>query len=163
MDMSLGGLLFFIVGYSIVGDFSGFLVGGFGITHMKSIRYLPTNEVDFLFQVAFAAAAATIVSGAVAGRMQFRSYLVFAILTAIIYPIAGSWKWGGGFLDAMGFYDFAGSLIVRCWWLCWFGGYCSWTTYRPLQQRRFCKCDAGSQHYCCNLGCFYSLDWLVRF
>lgn len=119
MDMSLGGILYFLIGYGLMypGDFNGYFgFGGVGVTPSTDIvaDYLPTNEVDFLFQVAFAATAATIVSGAVAGRMQFRAYLVYsAILTALIYPIAGSWKWGGGFLDAMGFYDFAGSLIVH--------------------------------------------------
>jgi Amt family ammonium transporter len=73
-----------------------------------------SNYADFLFQVAFAATAATIVSGAVAGRMQFKSYLVYsAILTGFIYPISGMWKWGGGWLDAMGFQDFAGSVVVH--------------------------------------------------
>ena len=73
-----------------------------------------SNPADFLFQVAFAATAATIVSGAVAGRMKFGAYLVYsAILTGLIYPISGAWKWGGGFLDAMGFQDFAGSVVVH--------------------------------------------------
>jgi Amt family ammonium transporter len=71
-------------------------------------------QVDWLFQVAFAATAATIVSGAVAGRMQFRSYLIYsAVLTGLVYPIAGFWTWGGGWLAALGFHDFAGSLIVH--------------------------------------------------
>jgi len=69
---------------------------------------------DFLFQVAFAATAATIVSGAVAGRMKFTGYLVYsAILTGLIYPISGMWKWGGGALAEMGFADFAGSVVVH--------------------------------------------------
>jgi len=73
-----------------------------------------STAVDFLFQVAFAATAATIVSGAVAGRMQFKAYLIYsAILTGIIYPISGFWKWGGGFLDQQGFQDFAGSIVVH--------------------------------------------------
>ncbi|MCC9599273.1 ammonium transporter [Stieleria sp. JC731] len=73
-----------------------------------------SNSADFLFQVAFAATAATIVSGAVAGRMKFGAYLIYsAILTGLVYPISGSWKWGGGFLDAMGFQDFAGSVVVH--------------------------------------------------
>jgi Amt family ammonium transporter len=71
-------------------------------------------QVDWLFQVAFAATAATIVSGAVAGRMQFKAYLIYsALITAIIYPISGYWKWGGGWLDQLGFHDFAGSLVVH--------------------------------------------------
>ncbi|NOY30125.1 MAG: ammonium transporter [Planctomycetes bacterium] len=73
-----------------------------------------SSAVDFLFQVAFAATAATIVSGAVAGRMQFKAYLIYsAILTGLVYPISGFWKWGGGFLDQMGFQDFAGSIVVH--------------------------------------------------
>ncbi len=73
-----------------------------------------SSAADFLFQVAFAATAATIVSGAVAGRMQFKSYLIYsAILTGIVYPISGFWKWGGGFLDQEGFQDFAGSIVVH--------------------------------------------------
>jgi len=70
--------------------------------------------VDFLFQAAFAGTAATIVSGLVAERVKFGEFVVFAlILTAFIYPIAGSWKWNGGWLDALGFIDFAGSSIVH--------------------------------------------------
>jgi len=70
--------------------------------------------VDFLFQSAFAGTAATIVSGLVAERVKFGEFVVFAIvLTAFIYPIAGSWKWNGGWLDTLGFVDFAGSSIVH--------------------------------------------------
>lgn len=72
------------------------------------------SSADFLFQCAFAATAATIVSGAVAGRMQFRAYLIFgAIITGLVYPISGMWKWGGGFMAAQGFQDFAGSILVH--------------------------------------------------
>jgi len=73
-----------------------------------------TYYTDFLFQAMFAATAATIVSGAVAERIKLSSFMVFATLfVGLVYPIAGSWKWGGGFLDAMGFYDFAGSTLVH--------------------------------------------------
>ena len=73
-----------------------------------------TYWTDFLFQAMFAATAATIVSGAVAERIKLNSFMLFAaIFVALVYPIAGSWKWGGGWLDAMGFYDFAGSTIVH--------------------------------------------------
>ena len=69
---------------------------------------------DFIFQAMFAATAATIVSGAVAERIKLSSFLLFSTLyVAIIYPIAGSWKWGGGWLDQLGFYDFAGSTLVH--------------------------------------------------
>ena len=120
MDMSVGVILFYAIGYSLMygdsllGGWFGF--GGFGIS---SVSPTPgagalNPQVDWLFQVAFAATAATIVSGAVAGRMQFRSYLIYsAVITGLIYPISGFWKWGGGWLDALGFYDFAGSLVVH--------------------------------------------------
>ncbi len=75
-----------------------------------------TYWTDFLFQAMFAATAATIVSGAVAERIKLSSFMVFAtIYVTVSYPITGSWKWGGGWLDMMStsFYDFAGSTIVH--------------------------------------------------
>lgn len=121
MDLSIGMILYFVIGYGLMypGDGgNGFLafgqigIGGLGADAAEAGALAP--QVDWLFQVAFAATAATIVSGAVAGRLKFSAYLIYsAILTAIIYPISGYWKWGGGFLDAMGFYDFAGSLVVH--------------------------------------------------
>jgi Amt family ammonium transporter len=69
---------------------------------------------DFLFQGMFAATAATIVSGAVAERVKLSAFMLFGILyVGLVYPIIGSWKWGGGFLDSLGFYDFAGSTLVH--------------------------------------------------
>ena len=69
---------------------------------------------DFLFQAVFAATAATIVSGAVAERIKLGGFMLFTILyVGLVYPIIGSWKWGGGFLDGLGFYDFAGSTLVH--------------------------------------------------
>ena len=69
---------------------------------------------DFLFQGMFAATAATIVSGAVAERIKLSGFMLFAILyVGLVYPIVGAWKWGGGFLDSLGFYDFAGSTLVH--------------------------------------------------
>ncbi len=74
---------------------------------------------DFIFQSMFAATAATIVSGAVAERIKLPSFMLFAVLlVGFAYPMSGSWKWGGGWLDQMGFYDFAGSSIVHA-----FGGF----------------------------------------
>ncbi|MFQ5559774.1 MAG: ammonium transporter [Nitrospinota bacterium] len=73
-----------------------------------------TYWTDFLFQAMFAATAATIVSGAVAERIKLNSFMVFSLLyVGFTYPVAGSWKWGGGWLDQMGFYDFAGSTLVH--------------------------------------------------
>ena len=126
LDLSVGVLLFFIVGFGLMYPgaayegawfgFGGMGVGGLGMEAAESVDatadYAPS--ADFLFQVAFAATAATIVSGAVAGRMKFGGYLVYsAIITAFIYPISGMWKWGGGWLDARGFSDFAGSVVVH--------------------------------------------------
>jgi Amt family ammonium transporter len=119
MDLGLGVLLYYIFGYGIMypGDFNGYFgFAGIGVSQ-EGTSIAPgalDPQVDWLFQVAFAATAATIVSGAVAGRMKFIGYLVYTVvLTGFIYPISGAWKWGGGFLDAMGFYDFAGSLVVH--------------------------------------------------
>lgn len=73
-----------------------------------------TYWTDFLFQAMFAATAATIVSGAVAERIKLGSYLIFTVIfVGLVYPIIGSWKWGGGVLDDWGFYDFAGSTLVH--------------------------------------------------
>ena len=73
-----------------------------------------TYWTDFIFQAMFAATAATIVSGAVAERIKLGSFLVFtSIYVSIIYTVAGSWKWGGDWLDGVGFYDFAGSTLVH--------------------------------------------------
>tara|TARA_B100000959_G_scaffold218940_1_gene231120 strand:+ start:3987 stop:5252 length:1266 start_codon:yes stop_codon:yes gene_type:complete len=73
-----------------------------------------SGRSDFFFQVVFVATAMSIVSGAVAERMKLWPFLAFCvILTGFIYPIQGFWKWGGGFLDAMGFSDFAGSGVVH--------------------------------------------------
>ena len=73
-----------------------------------------TLFTDFFFQAMFAATCCTIVSGAVAGRIKLGTFLIFCILfVTISYPITGSWKWGGGFLDKLGFYDFAGSTLVH--------------------------------------------------
>ncbi len=123
MDLAVGVLLYFFVGYSLMygADITNgagwFGWGGFGISsaNPETVGAGVLNpQIDWLFQVVFAATAATIVSGAVAGRMQFRAYLVYsAILTGLIYPISGYWKWGGGWLDQLGFYDFAGSIVVH--------------------------------------------------
>lgn len=73
-----------------------------------------TRWTDFLFQAMFAATAATIVSGAVAERIKITGYLIFTVLfVGLVYPVIGSWQWGGGVLAEMGFYDFAGSSIVH--------------------------------------------------
>lgn len=73
-----------------------------------------TYWTDFLFQGMFAATAATIVSGAVAERVKLGAFMIFTIIyVGLVYPIVGSWKWGLGWLDELGFYDFAGSTLVH--------------------------------------------------
>ncbi len=91
-----------------------------------------TGWTDFLFQAMFAATAATIVSGAVAERIKLPSFMIFAVLlVGIAYPITGSWKWGEGWLDDMGFYDFAGSSVVHG-----FGGFAALACVLVLGPRR---------------------------
>lgn len=121
---AIGLLTYALWGFNLMypgGDFAGTFIGfaGFGlstdaagITSEYNIGY--TYWTDFLFQGMFAATAATIVSGAVAERIKLSSFLVFSTLfVGLVYPITGMWKWGGGFLDALGFYDFAGSTLVH--------------------------------------------------
>jgi ammonium transporter, Amt family len=87
---------------------------------------------DFIFQAMFAATAATIVSGAVAERVKLTSFMIYAaILVTFLYPITGSWKWGTGWLDGMGFYDFAGSSVVHG-----FGGFAALAAIIILGPRR---------------------------
>ena len=122
--ISIGILTYALLGFNLMypGDFNGILgFAGAGLEAFasadNSVGYAGggyTYYTDFLFQAMFAATAATIVSGAVAERVKLSSFMIFAtVFVAIVYPIAGSWKWGGGFLDAMGFYDFAGSTLVH--------------------------------------------------
>ena len=117
MDMALGILVFALVGYHIAysgSDFFGFewLWGGY--SDAPTTDYSLMLPVDFFFQAAFAAAAATIVAGAMAGRTQFKGYLIYTVLiTGLIYPIVVNWQWGGGWLNQLGFQDFAGSTLVH--------------------------------------------------
>ncbi len=126
MDLSVGALLFFVVGFGLMyptlymsADQAEtvskyFAFGGTMIYENPAADRTFSPQADWFFQAVFAATAATIVSGAVAGRMKFSSYLIYsAILTGLIYPISGYWKWGGGWLADMGFQDFAGSAVVH--------------------------------------------------
>ena len=121
MDLSVGIVLFGLFGFGLMYPGDDYAAGwfgfaGFGIPRdtTPDLDYGFSFSSDFLFQVAFAATAATIVSGAVAGRMKFAAYLIYsAILTGLIYPISGMWKWGGGALADWGFADFAGSVVVH--------------------------------------------------
>ncbi|MFT4576197.1 MAG: Amt family ammonium transporter [Polaribacter sp.] len=128
--VTIGLLLYCLVGFNLM--YPGFAEGssgifgfaGFGLDSPltdKGTLDLAYNEgytywTDFLFQGMFAATAATIVSGAVAERMKIIPFMIFTILyVGFVYPIAGSWKWGGGFLQTLEtpFYDFAGSTLVH--------------------------------------------------
>jgi len=119
--ITVGLLLYCLVGFNLMypGDFNGFLgFAGFGLDAEAALDLTYsegyTYWTDFLFQGMFAATAATIVSGAVAERMKLGAFMIFTVIyVALIYPIAGSWHWGGGFLSELGFYDFAGSTLVH--------------------------------------------------
>lgn len=117
IDFSMGSLIFYIVGYTLMfGVDMGGLIG-------KPAFFFDDNGVDgiankasLIFQTMFAATSATIVSGAIAERTRFSSYIVFTVvITALIYPIAGHWVWGGGWLSTLStpFHDFAGSTVVH--------------------------------------------------
>ena len=110
LDISVGTISFWALGYGLMyGDTNGFIA-------TSGLFFNPGDGAhDVFFQTVFCATAATIVSGAIAGRTKYTTYVIFTIiLTAIIYPISGSWQWnGGGFLANMGFIDFAGSSIVH--------------------------------------------------
>ncbi len=124
--ITVGLLLYCIGGFNLMypgfedGDMGLLKFTGFGISAPEGgmgFGYADggyTWWTDFLFQGMFAATAATIVSGAVAERIKLSGFMLFAVLyVGLIYPIVGAWKWGGGFLDTWGFYDFAGSTLVH--------------------------------------------------
>jgi Amt family ammonium transporter len=123
MDFCIGALLFFAVGYAIAfgGDMTGLgsYIGGDGwfLAGDGIFTYGTLDKfVFFTFQVAFAATAATIVSGAMAERTKFKSYVIYsAVISAVIYPIVVRWQWGGGWLFQLDtpFHDFAGSTLVH--------------------------------------------------
>ena len=115
MDMSLGSIVFWILGFGLmfgedIGGFIGapdfFVTGDYGGSY-------PSSSF-FIFQTMFCATAATIVSGAMAERTNFLVYCIYSVLiSALVYPISGHWIWGGGWLAEMGFHDFAGSTAVH--------------------------------------------------
>ena len=130
---SIAGLAYFIVGYNLMyGEIVGNFIGKFALFYGPSAAEIAllngegdvaavvggenaySTMSDWFFQMVFVAAAASIVSGALAERVKLWSFFLFTlILTAIIYPIVGAWTWGGGWLNGLGFQDFAGSTIVH--------------------------------------------------
>lgn len=124
MIIAIGILTFCLCGFNLM--YPGFAEGSSGFFGFAGFGLHPgpddmtaayadyTYWSDFIFQAMFAATGATIISGAVAERIKLSSFLLFVTLfVAISYPITGAWKWGGGWLDQRGFYDFAGSTIVH--------------------------------------------------
>ena len=125
---SLAAVFYYLIGYNLMyplGSWSmdGILSGVWGVAILEAVGvgsdsadnygYASTGS-DFFFQLMFCAATASIVSGTLAERIKLWPFLLFTVLlTAVIYPIQASWKWGGGFLDGMGFQDFAGSTVVH--------------------------------------------------
>ncbi len=125
---SLAAIFYYLIGYNLMyplgtwmwdGVLSG--VWGYGVLEAVGVTadaaddysYASTGS-DFFFQLMFCATTASIVSGTLAERIKLWPFLIFVIvLTAFIYPLQASWKWGGGFLDEMGFLDFAGSTVVH--------------------------------------------------
>jgi Amt family ammonium transporter len=115
---SIAGIMYYLVGYNLMYDgVDGGYFGSFSLFSRSSDVDLDTGYAsgsDWYFQMVFVATAASIVSGALAERILIWPFFLFvAILTGIIYPIAGSWQWGGGWLSEAGFSDFAGSTLVH--------------------------------------------------
>lgn len=117
-DLTFGVLIYYLIGFalmygkdafSFIGS-SGFLLKG----DLSHLTYPFSHETFFVFQAAFVIAVISIVSGAVAERINFRAYLLFVIvMTGLIYPLSGHWLWGGGWLGKMGMLDFAGSAAIH--------------------------------------------------
>lgn len=124
--LSIGMVLYALIGFNLMypgtfinGILPDYFINLFGLSMPENgltSEYAEgyTYWTDFLFQGMFAATAATIVSGAVAERVKLGSFMIFTIFyVGLVYPITGSWKWGGGWLNDLGFYDFAGSTLVH--------------------------------------------------
>ena len=123
---SIASIMYWLIGFNLMypGDWwiSGFMGPWFSPTSLEpvglaaadaSLDYASVGS-DFFFQLMFVAATASIVSGALAERIKLWPFLIFVVLlTGILYPISGSWQWGGGWLSELGFSDFAGSTIVH--------------------------------------------------
>ncbi|MDM5199277.1 ammonium transporter [Fictibacillus enclensis] len=117
-DITIGTLCFYLIGFGLMYGKDAFgLLGtnGFMIKgDLSHLDFLISTDTFWLFQAAFVIAVISIVSGAVAERINFRAYILYAILmTIFIYPVAGHWVWGGGWLGKLGMQDFAGSGVIH--------------------------------------------------
>ncbi|XDA97860.1 ammonium transporter [Sulfitobacter sp. LCG007] len=129
---AIAAVLYYLIGYNLMYPGDGWtmdgVIGAFSLTSLEPVGGSPDTDLtyasvgsDFFFQLMFCATTASIVSGTLAERIKLWPFLIFTvILTGLIYPIQASWKWGGGFLDAGGFLDFAGSTVVHS-----VGGWCA--------------------------------------
>jgi len=122
MDFCVGSLAYWIIGFGLMFGAGNAFVGTSGFLLVESSKDTFASlawtgvplYAKFMFQLVFAATAATIVSGAMAERTKFTSYLIYsAVISAVVYPIVGHWIWGGGWLASLGFWDFAGSTVVH--------------------------------------------------
>jgi Amt family ammonium transporter len=112
MDFSVGGLAYWAFGFALA--YGGSSLGGFVAYGEVFFFDDPSRASEWFFQVVFAATAATIISGAIAERVKFSSYLLYTpFVTGLIYPVVTHWVWGGGWLSEIGFFDFAGSGVVH--------------------------------------------------
>jgi Amt family ammonium transporter len=154
-DFCMGSIAFFIIGYGIM--FGATRLGLFGTNDFLLSQGSPQPDADggngglwqyayFLFQLVFAATAATIVSGAMAERTKFIAYLIYSlVISAVIYPVSGHWIWNAsGWLAKLGFQDFAGSTVVQ------------------IRTGRQGKGHSGPQYPPRSIGRIYSLVRLVR-
>lgn len=114
MDFSVGTLAFWFIGFGLMFAGDGPFVGGLDLFIQGDYGTGIPSGAFIIFQTVFCATAATIVSGAMAERTRFSSYLLYSlIISAVVYPISGHWIWGGGWLSQLGFHDFAGSTAVH--------------------------------------------------
>ncbi|MBP3360577.1 MAG: ammonium transporter [Clostridia bacterium] len=113
VDFMLGSIVYWLIGYGLMwGDSIGGFIGKPAL-FMNGLS-ADCDYTSLFFQTVFCATAATIVSGAMAERTKFKAYVLYSFLISLfIYPVAGHWVWGGGFLGNLGFHDFAGSAIVH--------------------------------------------------
>ncbi len=120
MDFSIGSMMWWLIGFGLMFGAGGTFIGGGSHLASSDFSESSLNWTFFIFQCVFAGTAATIVSGAMAGRTKFTSYLIYSVvICGIIYPISGHWAWGSlfgvseGWLEGKGFLDFAGSTVVH--------------------------------------------------